>query len=125
MAPGRKPIDALIADEQRKADEARAKIAALKFRQRTLSRKKDNHRKIIVGGAVMAHMRTSAPFRKAAIEALNAAVTDKRHRDAIPDLLDEKAFNEAMQAVAQQAKADLKQAETEKKPAQGKQAPPQ
>jgi exonuclease III len=125
MAPGRKPIDALIAEEQRKADEARAKIAALKLRQRAVSRKKDNHRKIIVGGAVMAHMRTNAAFRKAAMEALNVAVTEKRYRDAIPDLLDEKAFNEAMQAVAQQAKADLKQAETEKKAAQDKKAPPQ
>lgn len=114
MAPGRKSIDDLIADEQKKADEARAKIAALKFRQRSVSRKKENHRKIIVGAAAMAHMKISPPFRKGLMEALNAAVTDKRHRDVILDLLDEQAFAESMQAAAKQDANDA-QAPPEKK----------
>ena len=118
MSPGRKPIDELIAEEQRKADEARAKIAALKLRQRAASRKKDAHRKIIVGGAIMAHMRIDAEFRKAAQDALNKAVSDPKHRAEIPDLLDEKAFALAMKAEAKQAAIEAKEAKAEK------QAPP-
>jgi len=118
MSPGRKPIDELIAEEQKKADEARAKIAALKLRQRAASRKKDAHRKIIVGGAIMAHMRIDAEFRKAAQDALNKAVSDPKHRAEIPDLLDEKAFALAMKAEAKQAAIEAKEAKAEK------QAPP-
>jgi len=118
MSPGRKPIDELIAEEQKKADEARAKIAALKLRQRAASRKKDAHRKIIVGGAIMAHMRIDAEFRKAAQDALNKAVSDPKHRAEITDLLDEKAFALAMKAEAKQAAIDAKEAKAEK------QAPP-
>ena len=123
MAPGRKSIDAQIADEQKRAEEARARIASLKARQRSISRKQDAHRKIIVGGAVMTHMKMSAPFRKAVMEALNAAVTDKKHRAAIPDLLDEQAFAEAMWAAAKQAASDAKDAVAEKKAAEGKRPP--
>jgi len=114
MAPGRKSIDDQIAEEQRKADEAKAKIASLKLRQRTISRKKDAHRKIIVGGAVIAHMRIDVEFRKAAQAALNKAVTDPKHRADIPDLLDEKAFAQAMKAEAKQAAIEAKEAKTEK-----------
>jgi len=123
MAPGRKSIDDQIADEQKRADEARARIAALKARQRTVSRKQDNHRKIIVGGACMSHMKIDPQFRKGLMVALNAAVTDKKQRGAIPDLLDEQAFAEAMRATAKLAASEAKDA-AEKKTVQGKQAPP-
>lgn len=122
MAPGRKSIDDQIADEQKRADEARARIAALKARQRTVSRKQDNHRKIIVGGACMAHIKIDPQFRKALFEALNAAVTDKKQRAAIPDLLDEQAFAEAMRATAKQAAIEAKEAAPKKKP-EGKRPP--
>src|SRR5208282_5761055 len=115
MAPGRKSIDAQIADEQKRADEARARIASLKARQRTVSRKHENHRKIIVGAAAMAHMKIDPQFRKALIGALNAAVTEKRHRDVIPDLLDEQAFAESMRAVANEAASGAKETPPEKK----------
>ena len=124
MSPGgRKTLDAQIADEQHKADETRARIAALKARQRTVSRKVDTHRKIIVGGACMAHTKIDPQFRKALIAALNAAVTDKKHRTAIPDLLDEQAFAEAMRAAAKQAASDAKEAGAKKKAAEGKRPP--
>ena len=124
MAPGRKSIDDQIADEQKRADEARARIASLKARQRTVSRKQDNHRKIIVGGACMAHMKMDPQFRKTLMVALNAAVTDKKQRGAIPDLLDEQAFAEAMRATAKLAASEAKDA-AEKKSTQGKPGPPQ
>jgi exonuclease III len=108
MAAHHKSLDELISDEQRKADEARARIAELKARQRAEDRKKDNHRKIIVGAAAMAHIRIDPQFRKALREALNAAVTDAKHRAVIPDLLDEQAFTQAMKAIAKQAAEDAK-----------------
>jgi exonuclease III len=125
MCPAHKSIDQLIAEEQKKTEEARARIAALKARQRAFDRKKDNHRKIIVGAAAMAHMKIDPQFRKALIAALNAAVTEKKNRDAIPDLLDEQAFAEAMRAAAKQAASEAKEAAAEKKPAEGKRSPTQ
>ena len=107
----RKTLDELIAEEQKKSDEARARIASLKARQRVIDRKRDNHRKIIVGAAAMAHMKISPPFRKALIDALNAAVSEPKHRAVIPDLLDEQAFNEAMRAASKQAAAAQKSAQ--------------
>ncbi|MGA2909969.1 MAG: hypothetical protein ABSE36_19910 [Terracidiphilus sp.] len=110
MAHPRKSIDELIAEEQKKSEEARARIAELKARQRAEDRKKDSHRKIVVGAAAMAHIKIDAQFRKALREALNKAVTDPRHRAVIPDLLDEQAFQEAMRLAAKQAAAEAKEA---------------
>ena len=58
----------------------------------------------------MAHIKLDPRFRKAVQEALNKAVTDPKHRAVIPDLLDEKAFIEAMQAAAKKAAAEAKEA---------------
>jgi exonuclease III len=108
MAAHHKSLDELISDEQRKADEARARIAELKARQRAEDRKKENHRKIIVGAAAMAHIKIDPQFRKVLREALNVAVPDPKHRAVIPDLLDEQAFNQAMKAMAKQVAEDAK-----------------
>lgn len=110
MAPVRKSIDELIAEEQKKSEEARARIAELKARQRAEDRKKDSHRKIVVGAAAIAHCKIDAQFRKALREALNKAVTEPKHRAVIPDLLDEQTFQQAMQAAAKQAAIEAKQA---------------
>jgi hypothetical protein len=113
MSPAHKSIDELIAEEQKRSEEARARIAALKARQKAIDRKKENHRKIIVGGAVMAHMKIDARFRKEVIEALNKAVTEPKHRGVIPDLLDEHAYQEAVRAAAKKAAIDgAKEAKT-------------
>jgi len=114
MAHPRKSIDELIAEEQKKSEEARARIAELKARQRAEDRKKDSHRKIVVGAAAMAHIKIDAQFRKALREALNKAVTDPRHRAVIPDLLDEKAFQEALHTAAKQAALEAKEVAAEK-----------
>jgi exonuclease III len=109
MAAHHKSLDELISDEQRKADEARARIAELKARQRAEDRKKENHRKIIVGAAAMAHIKIDPQFRKVLREALNVAVPDPKHRAVIPDLLDEQAFLQAMKALAKEAAAEAKE----------------
>jgi predicted nucleotidyltransferase len=98
-------------------------MAELKGRQKAEERKRDSHRKIVVGAAIMAHIKIDARFRKAVQEALNKAVTEPKHRAVIPDLLDEKAFIEAMQAAAKKAAIEAKEeaaadaAATEQQPA--------
>ena len=58
----------------------------------------------------MAHVKVDFRFRRDVREALNKAVTDPKHRAVIADLLDEKAFQEAMRAAAKKAAAEAKQA---------------
>jgi exonuclease III len=110
MAHVRKTIEELIADEEKKSEQVKARMAELKGRQKIEERKRDSHRKIVVGAGIMAHIKLDPRFRKAVQEALNKAVTDPKHRAAIPDLLDEKAFIEAMQAAAKKAAAEAKEA---------------
>jgi exonuclease III len=110
MAHVHKTIEELIAEEEKKSQQVKAKIAGLKSRQRVEERKKDNHRKIVVGAAVIAHIKIDARFRKAVQEALNNAVSDPKHRAVIPDLLNEKAFLEAMKAAAKKAAIEAKEA---------------
>jgi exonuclease III len=106
MAQTRKTIQELIAQEQKKSERAKARIAELKGQERSDERKKDSHRKIVVGAAVIAHIKIDPQFRKELREALNKAVTDPKHRAVIPDLLDEEAFHAAMRAAAKKAEAE-------------------
>jgi exonuclease III len=110
MAHVRKTTEELIAEEEKKSEQVKARMAELKSRQRVEERKRDNHRKIVVGAAVIAHIRIDPRFRKAVQEALNNAVTDPKHRAVIPDLLNEKAFLEAMKAAAKRAEIEAKEA---------------
>ena len=110
MAHVRKTTEELIAEEEKKSEQVKARMAELKARQRVEDRKRDNHRKIVVGAAVIAHIKIDPRYRKATQEALNKAVSDPKHRAVIPDLLDEKAFLEAMKAAAKRAAAEAKEA---------------
>jgi hypothetical protein len=111
MPHGRKTTQQLIAEEEKKSEQVKARIAELKAQQRSDERKRDSHRKIVVGGAVIAHVRIDPQFRKELREALNKAVTDPKHRAVIPDLLDEQAFHEAMRAAAKKADVEAKEAQ--------------
>ena len=106
----RKTTEELIAEEEKKAEQVRARMAELKARQHAEERKRDNHRKIVVGAAAIAHVRIDPQFRRELREALNKAVTDPRQRAVIADLLDEKAFQEAMRAAAKRAAEEAKEA---------------
>ncbi len=110
MTGARKTIQQLIAEEEKKGEQIKARMAELKARQKAEDRKKDNHRKIVVGAAVMAHIKLDPQFRKDVREALNKAVTEPRHRNVIPDLLSEEAFQEAMRAAAKRAAEEAKDA---------------
>jgi hypothetical protein len=105
-----KTTEELIAEEEKKGEQVKARMAELKARQKVEERKRDNHRKIIVGAAVMAHIRIDPRFRKDLQNALNRAVTDPKHRAVIPDLLDEKAYLQAMKAAAKKEAAEAKEA---------------
>jgi len=108
MPQSRKTTEELIARELKKSEQAKARIAELKGQQRADERKRDSHRKIVVGAAVMAHIKIDPQFRKEVREALNKAITDPKHKAVIPDLLDEQAFHEAMRAAAKKADAEAK-----------------
>jgi len=110
MAHVRKTTEELIAEEEKKAEQVRARMAELKARQHAEERKRDNHRKIVVGAAAIAHVKIDPQFRKDLRNALNKAVTDPKHRAVIADLLDEKAFQEAMRAAAKKAADEAKEA---------------
>ena len=110
MAHLRKTTEELIAEEEKKAEQVRARMAELKARQHAEERKRDNHRKIVVGAAAIAHVKIDPQFRKDLRNALNKAVTDPKHRAVIADLLDEKAFQEAMRVAAKKAADDAKEA---------------
>jgi hypothetical protein len=103
MSHVRKTTEELIAEEEKKAEQVRARMAELKARQHAEERKRDNHRKIVVGAAAIAHVKIDPQFRKDLRTALNKAVTDPKQRAVIADLLDEKAFQEAMRAAAKKA----------------------
>jgi len=124
----RKTTEELIAEEEKKVEQLKARMAELKARQRGEDRRRENHRKIVVGAAVMAHMRLDAQFRAVLREALNKAVTEPKHRNVIPDLLDEQAFQDAMRAAAKKAASDAKESQAgpgETKPPIPETRPPQ
>ena len=120
----RKTTAQLIADEEKKSGQLKARLEELKTRQRAEERKKENHRKIIVGAAVLAHIKINPVFRKQVQEALNLAVTDPKHREAIHEVLNERAFMTAMKEAMRLAKAAAKEAvEAAKSADQGKGGP--
>src|ERR1700683_4943422 len=105
-----KTTEELIAEEEKKGEQVKARMAELKARQKVEERKRDNHRKSIRRAAVMAHIRIDPRFRKDLQNALNRAVTDPKHRAVIPDLLDERAYLQAMKAAAKKEAAEAKEA---------------
>ena len=107
--PRRKTTAQLIADEEKKSEQLRARIDELKARQRVEERKKETRRKIIVGAGVIAHIRINPVFRKQVREALNLAVTDPKQKAEIRDLLEERAFISAMKEAARLAKVKAKE----------------
>jgi hypothetical protein len=65
-----KTTEELIAEEEKKGEQVKARMAELKARQKVEERKRENHRKIIVGAAVMAHIRIDPRFRKDVLAAV-------------------------------------------------------
>ena len=76
----------LAALKQREAA-LKAKIARIENKAKTEDRKRDTRRKIIVGGAVMAHARHDADFRRLLQEVLKEVVTKDADKEVIKDFL--------------------------------------
>lgn len=66
----------------------KATLERLQAKQSVAARKADARRKIIVGGAVLAHAEHDAAFAKALKAALQKAVTREKDREAVSDLLE-------------------------------------
>jgi hypothetical protein len=79
--------DRLEALQKRQA-QIQAQIAALKAKEKVAERKKDTRRKIIVGGAVLAHAALHPAFAAELKMALKQAVVRDSDRETIQDLLE-------------------------------------
>jgi hypothetical protein len=64
-----------------------ARIKAAETRQKQTDRKTDTRRKIIVGGAVLAHAALHPAFAEALREVLRVAVVREADKQAVADLL--------------------------------------
>ena len=78
--------DRLAALKQKEAA-LKARIAKLENKAKAQDRKRDTRRKIIIGGAVMAHTKHDKAFGAALRQALQAAVTKDADREVIKDFL--------------------------------------
>ena len=70
-----------------KQQQLKAKITALEAKSKAAARKLDARRKIIVGGAVLAHAALHPAFAVELKSVLKAAVTRDSDKDTIKDLL--------------------------------------
>ncbi len=66
----------------------KATLERLQAKQSAAARKADARRKIIVGGAVLAHAEHDPAFAKVLKAALQKAVTRDKDREAVSDLLE-------------------------------------
>jgi hypothetical protein len=73
---------------KKKQEQIRAQIAALEAKEKAEERKKDTRRKIIVGGAVLAHAALHPAFAAELKMVLKQAVIRDSDRETIRDLLD-------------------------------------
>ena len=77
--------------EKRKALDAQ--LRDLAARESAASRKLDTRRKIVLGGAVMAHCGHDADFADAVRKALRSALTNERDKELLADWLKAGASN--------------------------------
>ena len=78
--------DRLAALKQKEAA-LKERIAKIENKAKAADRKRDTRRKIIIGGAVMAHAKHDKAFGAALRQALQAAVTKDADREVIKDFL--------------------------------------
>lgn len=88
MSGPRKTLHDRIAEEEKRQEDLRLSIAALKARARTLDRKWDVRRKIVMGAALEAHAKLNGAFHEAMAKALRAAVRPK-DRELLPEFFPE------------------------------------
>ncbi len=72
---------------RKRQDQLKAQITLLEAENKTAERKRDARRKIIVGGAVLAHAELHPAFAAELRTALKAAVTRDKDKEAVADLI--------------------------------------
>jgi hypothetical protein len=87
--PSAKPITDQIALLKAKKDRLASKLNALEAKAKQQDRKRDTHRRIVVGTAVLAHIAQDAEFADMVRLILSVSVTSPADRALISDLLDD------------------------------------
>jgi hypothetical protein len=81
-------LSVTLAVLKKKEQQLKAKIAEIEAKEKTEERKRDTRRKIIVGGAVLAHAALHPAFAEELKGVLKLAVTRDRDRDTIKDFVE-------------------------------------
>ncbi len=89
MPRARKSLDDRIAALEEAKRQAEARLAALTAKKRTEDRKRDTRRKIVVGGAVLAHAALHPAFADALRGVLRVAVTRDMDKAVLADWIGE------------------------------------
>ncbi len=87
MSSPRKSLDEQIAELTRKGEQIEARRQAKLAAKKAADRKLDTRRKIIVGGAMLAHAELHPAFAYQLAVLLNLAVTREIERGVIADLI--------------------------------------
>jgi hypothetical protein len=87
MPRSKKTLDELIAEAEQARKLAASRLAQLQGKKQSANRKRENHRKMIIGGGLMTHARIDPEFDKVFRVALHKAITRAIDREAIADLL--------------------------------------
>jgi hypothetical protein len=87
MPRSKKTITEQIAEAEQDRKEAAARLTKLRGIEQKANRKRENHRKMIIGGGLMTHAQHDPEFDKVFRVALHKAITRKIDREAIADLL--------------------------------------
>ena len=107
MTHVRKTTLELIAEEEKKVEQVKSRMAELKARSGRGPQEghspQDRRRSHAHGSR-----QNRSAFRKMVQDVFNKAVTNPKHRAAILDLIDEQAFQEAMRAAARKADAEAR-----------------
>ncbi len=98
MSGPRKTLDELIAEALERQERSKADVADLRTRATILKRKRDAHRKLVAGAHLLVRVKANPRLRRAVHDDFNQSVTNPKNRAVIPDLLDERAFQQAMAA---------------------------
>ena len=89
MPRARKTLAERIAALKAEEKQTQARLAALLAKQKADERKRDTRRKIVVGGAVLAHAALHPAFADALRDVLRAAVTRDMDKALLADVIGE------------------------------------
>jgi predicted house-cleaning NTP pyrophosphatase (Maf/HAM1 superfamily) len=64
MTDVRKTTEEPLAEEERKGEQVKTRMAELKARQKIEERKRDTHRNIIAGASLIVHVKLDPRFRR-------------------------------------------------------------